>query len=369
MVFGWRTTILVVLNIQLLLAAGYLLLRTVDPRADRLLAALILVVIGILTPHMIGFAGFYDAFPWLSFAPFANEFLIGPLIAGYLYALTSGALGRIFWLSLIPAILVFCYELYWFAQPLEVRWEWAGGFHADWFVPVISTLETLSTIIGFSLALWFAWRYRAWLFRSISTSAEYDLRGIGLVLLAAALGIAAAVMLELVQFAFGPLSYMGEYPYYLALGFAVQALAIAAILQPGNPFPKMRAAGALDATATAADEAEPDWVAIGQELAMEIKEKAWFEEPRLSLSQVAQRLRLSEAIISRAINLGLGTNFNQLINTYRIDVVKKALVESDDDVLAIALDAGFNSKATFNRVFKEIVRETPRQYRNRLRRG
>lgn len=49
-----------------------------------------MVIVGVLTPFTIGFAGAYDAWPWLSFAPFAVPLAVGPLLYGYANALTGG---------------------------------------------------------------------------------------------------------------------------------------------------------------------------------------------------------------------------------------------------------------------------------------
>jgi AraC-like DNA-binding protein len=57
-----------------------------------------------------------------------------------------------------------------------------------------------------------------------------------------------------------------------------------------------------------------------------------------------------------------------LVNTYRVEEVKKRLAslqDKDKTILNIAFDAGFNTKTSFNRVFKKFTRMTPSQYRKR----
>lgn len=355
------------INVQLLCAAVYFLTRSVEPVADRILAGLLVASVGILTPHMIGFAGFYDAFPWLSFAPFSQEFLLGPLVAAYVYALTHGTPKRIFWWCLIPAACAVGYETYWFIQPLEMKWAWAGGLHNRVIAPVFTVLESLGTIAGLLIAIWLGWRYRTWLDQTSSNSAEYDLRGLGLVLITAGLALSVAVTLELVQAITGPFTYLGEYPFYLAFGIGAQIFALTAMLQPENPFPKMTSEPPDSASQETMETDEPVWKATGDEIAEAILSRDWYLEPRLSLTHVANRLNLSESLVSKSINLGLGTNFNQLVNGFRIERVKSALISSDLDMLSIAYDSGFNSKATFNRVFKEMVHQTPRQFRQQAK--
>ena len=62
-------------------------------------------------------------------------------------------------------------------------------------------------------------------------------------------------------------------------------------------------------------------------------------------------------------------NFNDFINHYRIEDVKNKLKNGDHQhttLLGIALESGFNSKATFNRAFKKSTDMTPKDYIEKL---
>ena len=70
-------------------------------------------------------------------------------------------------------------------------------------------------------------------------------------------------------------------------------------------------------------------------------------------------------IISKTINQGFQMNFNDCINSYRIEAVKNSLdlgEHKKTTLLGIAYDCGFNSKATFNRAFKKHTGKTPKEY-------
>ncbi|RYE68737.1 MAG: AraC family transcriptional regulator, partial [Oxalobacteraceae bacterium] len=60
--------------------------------AQRLLATLLIVAVLRLMPYVLGFAGAYDAWPWLSFAPFDLRLAIGPLLYLYLLRLATPGL-------------------------------------------------------------------------------------------------------------------------------------------------------------------------------------------------------------------------------------------------------------------------------------
>jgi AraC-like DNA-binding protein len=90
-----------------------------------------------------------------------------------------------------------------------------------------------------------------------------------------------------------------------------------------------------------------------------------FLDPELNLAQLSERLQMNRAEVSEIINLGFGKNFNDFVNQFRIEQFKKRLQQGDNkhlSLVGLAFDCGFNSKATFNRVFKKEVQLTPTQY-------
>ena len=95
-----------------------------------------------------------------------------------------------------------------------------------------------------------------------------------------------------------------------------------------------------------------------------------YTNPNLSLEYLAQRLKLPERSITDAINTCLGQNFRTFVNSYRIEAAKQAFhdpKQKNRTILEIAYASGFNSKSTFNHVFKELVGTTPSRYRTENR--
>jgi len=91
-----------------------------------------------------------------------------------------------------------------------------------------------------------------------------------------------------------------------------------------------------------------------------------YRDPRLSLSDLSKAVDISERTISNAINQELGKNFFRLINEYRVEEMKERLKDPNNDhlkILSLAFEAGFNSKASFNRVFKSYTGLTPKEYK------
>ncbi|MBB1568833.1 MAG: AraC family transcriptional regulator [Capnocytophaga sp.] len=90
-------------------------------------------------------------------------------------------------------------------------------------------------------------------------------------------------------------------------------------------------------------------------------------EPKLSLAQLADSLGVLPNHLSQIINQYEGKNFYDFVNTYRVDEFI-ALAKKDTDknfnLLGLAFEAGFNSKSSFNQVFKKIKGQTPSQFVN-----
>ena len=90
-------------------------------------------------------------------------------------------------------------------------------------------------------------------------------------------------------------------------------------------------------------------------------------EPKLSLAQLADSLGVLPNHLSQIINQYEGKNFYDFVNNYRVDEFI-ALAKKDTDknfnLLGLAFEAGFNSKSSFNQVFKKIKGQTPSQFVN-----
>lgn len=97
--------------------------------------------------------------------------------------------------------------------------------------------------------------------------------------------------------------------------------------------------------------------------------EGWHLEPDLTLAELAARLGTNTGYLSRAINEGLGVNFSTFINDRRCDAVAHRLkAKAAESVLTLALEAGFSSKASFNRAFRARFGQTPQEMRAEVRR-
>lgn len=102
----------------------------------------------------------------------------------------------------------------------------------------------------------------------------------------------------------------------------------------------------------------------------EVKSRRYYEDPELTLSSLAGKLELTVHELSGIINRVFKKSFNDFINEYR---VREVITKMQDPayhhitLLGIAYASGFNSKATFNRIFKQITGKSPVTYKELLK--
>jgi len=107
-----------------------------------------------------------------------------------------------------------------------------------------------------------------------------------------------------------------------------------------------------------------------QKLILLMDEEKIFNQNKLTLSELAEFISISSHNLSEVINSKTGMNFFDFINRYRIEEVKREIIKPENDnltILAIAMDAGFNSKSSFNTLFKKYVGSTPSKYRDSVK--
>ena len=101
------------------------------------------------------------------------------------------------------------------------------------------------------------------------------------------------------------------------------------------------------------------------------KEKPYLE-PELTLAQLSEQTNIPSHYLSQVINEKMECTFLDFINKYRVEEAKIKLANPKLDhytILAIAFEAGFNSKTTFYAAFKKHAGITPSSYRKSLKAG
>ncbi len=94
-----------------------------------------------------------------------------------------------------------------------------------------------------------------------------------------------------------------------------------------------------------------------------MEEKKLYQEMGFSRADLAERIGIPEHTLSKLINQTFGKNFNEFINDYRIREAKSRLHDENTPVTVIAFEVGFNSIASFNRVFRNFAGMSPTEFR------
>ncbi|MEP1032510.1 helix-turn-helix transcriptional regulator [Ekhidna sp.] len=112
---------------------------------------------------------------------------------------------------------------------------------------------------------------------------------------------------------------------------------------------------------------EEDAVAFKSKIEEALNRQCVYLNQKLTVNDLAESINLSPKITSQLINKIYKISFYDLINTYRLEEVKKNLLDQKNKHLTIegiALNSGFNSSSTFNRLFKVHTGQTPKAFRS-----
>jgi len=339
---------------------------------DKILTAWI-VVIGI---HLLGFyynqAGFWEEYPHLIGLTAPIPLFHGPLLYLYcLYALRSDDNFRaVDYLHFIPGIAAYLYMSgFFFFYTAEEKILVDRGEINDFniFSTLLLVLILISGITYSILSYRITIRYKRKIKNRFSYSEGISLKwlrycivSIGLIFLSALVVFGLRDVLN-VAFPFNP-----EYIFYSILIILIFYIGYFGIKHENifinSPVLENEKRGSTEKykhSGVSVDEAAEMYKNL---LHYMEKEKPYLH-PKLSLSELARQLGLSSNQLSQIINQQAGVNFYDFVNKYRVEeFLRKAEKNKHFSLLALALDAGFNSKSSFNYIFKNQKGLSPSQY-------
>lgn len=363
--FGPMSITLLLCAAQGLVLAWLLLGANRNRTANRYLAALVLAVAALITPYILGYAGFYDRWPRLSFAPFSYTLAFGPLIYFYTQSLVDRPPLRT-WPHFLPVFAQFLADALVFPLPLATKDWWDAVANAPVVAPVFEMAGVLSLSIYGVAAFRQYRRYRHWLDENRADGVDFDPSWIRNFLVALALvalvwlGFMAANWLDSSR------DYFDQFPLYLIFSGLVLYLGIVGWRHSETSFPPIT----NPAPPVAGPEPDPngrDWAAQGQVWLTRLDAEQHWRDPGLTLATLARKLGTNTAYLSRALNAATGDNFNAVINRRRVQEVQRLLDQPEEGrgLLELAFESGFNSKASFNRAFSDFSGMSPSAWRLR----
>jgi AraC-like DNA-binding protein len=109
---------------------------------------------------------------------------------------------------------------------------------------------------------------------------------------------------------------------------------------------------------------------IHQQLLQYLENNKPYLKGDLKAAELAESLNISTSHLSQVLNQKQGQNFFEFINQYRVKAVQEKMKDPAHHhltILGIAFDAGFNSKTSFNQLFKKFTGETPSSYYKKVK--
>lgn len=103
---------------------------------------------------------------------------------------------------------------------------------------------------------------------------------------------------------------------------------------------------------------------LARKIRSAMQDSLLYRDPNLSLWDLSKHIGVTSNYLSQTLNETIGTSFFDYVNRWRIEDAVARIENSEETVLAIAYDVGFNSKSSFYKAFKKHVGMTPSALRN-----
>jgi len=110
----------------------------------------------------------------------------------------------------------------------------------------------------------------------------------------------------------------------------------------------------------------PDYSQKKKMILQYMKEEKPYLNSNLTINELSQNLAMHYKTLSKLLNKEFGCTFYDFINNYRVNEVKEKLKDASNatmTIISVAYECGFNSKSSFNTLFKKTTGKTPRDYR------
>lgn len=340
----------------------YRLLRDkTNKESNRFLVGLLALVALKLVPYILGFSGFYQRFPWLSYAPFELESGFGPLLFLFVFARTTNGLPRRWGLHFIPLGIEFLYYLVMFVQPLSVKSEWHGRVQV-----YVDQVDTLFGFVSLAAYLWLATRqilrYRIFTEAHQTQGDPQLIRFLRSTLSAFGVLLALRVGFAILDWLRPGMTLDQSYLSYFWITVVIFVLGTGTVAY-ADPIPAL-----VENPPSAPIESESatkDWKKVAETIEHRCISKALRTDSELTLQSFSEAVEYSPSYVSKALNNGFDESFSAFINRHRVEEVKTKMKDPSNrqDLIELAYESGFNSKASFNRIFKQITGVTPSEFR------
>jgi len=337
--------------------------------ADKILATW-LCIIGIhLLAYHLHHLGYWEKYPHL----FGTTALFPLLHAPMLFLYTSYSLnGRAKFrtkdiLHFSPALLsyIYLFRVFFFYSAEEKILLDNNEMEESWFEPTVLSVLVISVIVYTVLSLYLLKKYHNKLSVNFSYNEHINLKwlqywvtGFALVF---SLLVLVVVSRDAMGFNFGfnidLLLYSSVILLILSLGYF--GITHQGIFTEALPVVNEKQVEKYQKSTLKASKAET----INKQLLKIMQTEKPYLNPKLTLTELAKLVDTTPNNLSQVINRFQEVNFFDFVNHYRVEAFKQLATEKPNySILALAYESGFNSKSSFNSLFKKFTGETPSGY-------
>ncbi len=344
-----------------LFSAITLLFSQKNKLANILLALLILSISGWILDAFFRVSGLYRQNPHLYFLPIYYSLGFGPLIYFYVQSLTlkNFRFQPKDFLHFLPVLIQAIFYLIISTKDYQTKYHVWFEIHQPYTYRIEYDGTWLSLVIYLILSLIYLHRYRTWIKNSYSNIFSKMLNWL-YILLILQVFVCLSWLVEAILRDFRNTYYQYDFSTNL-LSATVYCMGILGILQSNV---EANYSDELFSKSKKLPHQNLDLTLIRQIEELMLEQKPYLN-PDLTLADFSQAFGQPPKTISYQINQHFQKPFNTFVNTYRVEEVKRRLAGKDLEkltLLGIAYESGFNSKTTFNRIFKEFTGLSPTEF-------
>jgi AraC-like DNA-binding protein len=405
--FNWRSSLLLIFFFHGLVYA-FLFFRKAYQKehpSDNWLGFFLIMCILYICPWMLGYAGWYwgteclECRNFMFYVPMNHTLLMGPVIFMYIRTLLNPGFefSKLDRWHFVPGIAYIIWTIVVAVTDLLVlkRYYLMDGQNDPDFDTWYQAIGFFSLLIYLVLSLRYYLMYRAFIVQELSFADNLQFKWVRNFLIACFLYFFSTVLLDILRLAGVDIGYQDTWWYYLLFAFIFYYIAISgyanSIEQRKNfeldflRYKMPSLIGGIVSDNIAVNEEEASFEVLKNIEAQETPESTesfissiWIDKvehaitiekmyrnPELTLTDLANHLGTNPSLLSKIINRSFSKNFNDYVNQYRVLEVKENLANPANahlTIMSLAYDAGFNSKATFNRAFKKFTGDSPKSY-------
>jgi AraC-like DNA-binding protein len=362
--------------------------------SDKWLSFFLLLCILYICPWMLGFAGWYDGNEclecrnFLFYMPLQHTLLMGPVIFMYVQCLLNPTFRftKQQFSHFIPAVLYIIWNVIvaindrLIAKAYVLMDGMTDPDFQSWYIAA----GLISLLFYLSISLRYYFNYRKFIVQELSFADTVAFKWVRNFLLACFIYFLSSLLLGLAGLAGINLDYQDQWWYYLLFALLFYYIAITGYSNsieskvkfeldflkyqmPLSLAAPQHTTEDIDYTEIPVDAANSNqqFGAWKEKVFAAVVSDKHYQNPDLTLTDLAKSIGTNPSLLSKVINQSFSMNFNDFVNYYRIEEVKSKLTDKNNShltIMSMAYDAGFNSKATFNRAFKKFTGQNPKDF-------